>query len=332
VLAYQIEQHYSKDQILEMYLNQIYYGNLAYGVEAAARAYFGKSARDLDLAEAALLAGLPQAPNAYDPLTNPDAARARQHTVLDLLVKHGMLAQDQADAAAAEPLHFAAQRFPIIAPHFVMYVRSLLDDRLGTERLTQGGLTVETTLDSEMQSTAERIVQTRLAVLADQHVTNAAVVVLDPSNGDILTMVGSADYFDKAIDGEVNVALAPRQPGSSIKPLTYGLALAGDFTAATILPDIPTTYPDGAGGNGAAYQPLNYDRVFHGPVRLREALANSYNVPAVYTLNHIGVHALVVAGRAAGLTTWDDDSRFGLALTLGGGEVRVLVHTALVGA
>src|SRR5262249_8986614 len=155
---------------------------------------------------------------------------ARQRTVLDLLVKHNMLSQEQADAAAAEPLQFAAQRFPIVAPHFVMYVRSLLEARLGTERLTQGGLTVQTTLDSDIQATRERIVRDPLATLADQHVTNAAVVVLDPTNGDILTMVGSADYFDKAIDGEVNVALAPRQPGSSIKPLTYGLALAGDFT------------------------------------------------------------------------------------------------------
>jgi penicillin-binding protein 1C len=332
VLAYQIEQHYAKDQILEMYLNQIYYGNLAYGVEAAAQAYFGKPARELDLAEAALLAGLPQAPSSYDPTVNPDAARARQRLVLDLMVKHGYLTQAQAASAAAEPLRFATQRFPITAPHFVMYVRQLLAERLGEARLVQGGLTVETTLDSDMQATAERIVQGHLRELTAQHVTNAAVVVLDPSSGAILTMVGSADYFDQAIDGEVNIALAPRQPGSSIKPLTYALALAGDLTAATVLPDIPTTYPDGAGGAGPSYEPQNYDRVFHGPQRLRLALANSYNVPAVYVLHHIGVPALVTAGRAAGLSTWDDDSRFGLALTLGGGEVRLLEHTALYAA
>ena len=332
VLAYQIDGHYAKDQILEMYLNQVYYGNVAYGVEAASRAYLGKSVRDLDLAEAALLAGLPQAPSRYDPLTAPDAARARQRDVLDGMVRHGYLAQADADRAAAEPLHFAAQRFPIAAPHFVMYVRGLLEARLGTQRLMQGGLAVETTLDSAMQAEAERIVRARLGDLADQHVTNAAVVVLDPATGAIRTMVGSADYFDQAIDGEVNVALAPRQPGSSIKPLTYGLALAGDFTAATVLPDIPTTYPAGAGGTGLTYEPLNYDRVFHGPQRLRLALANSYNVPAVYVLNQIGVHALAAAGRAAGITTWADESRFGLALTLGGGEVRLLDLTAVYGA
>jgi penicillin-binding protein 1C len=332
VLAYRIEQRYTKDQILEMYLNQVYYGNMAYGVEAASRAYFGKPVRDLDLAEAALLAGLPQAPSAYDPSTDPGTARARQRVVLDLMVKHGYLTQAQADTAAAEPLGFAPQRFPITAPHFVMYVRGVLEEQLGRERLVRGGLTVETTLDSDMQAATERIVREHLAGLTEQHVTNAAVVVLDPATGEILTMLGSADYFDKTIDGEVNVALAPRQPGSSIKPLTYALGLAGDMTAATVLPDIPTTYPAGAGGDGQAYEPLNYDRQFHGPQRLRPALANSYNVPAVYVLNRIGVHALFAAGRAAGLTTWEDESRFGLALTLGGGEVRLLEHTALYAA
>ncbi len=332
VLAYQIDGHYTKDQVLEMYLNQVYYGNVAYGVEAASRAYFGKGVQNLDLAEAALLAGLPQAPSQYDPLTAPDAARARQHDVLDGMVRHGTLTQAQADQAAAEPLHFATQRFPIVAPHFVMYVRSLLEARLGKDRLIAGGLTVETTLDSDMQAETERIVRDRLKDVADQHVTNAAVVVIDPASGEIRTMVGSADYFDQAIDGEVNVALAPRQPGSSIKPLTYGLALAGDMTAATVLPDIPTTYPDGPGGNGTTYEPQDYDRVFHGPQRLRLALANSYNVPAVYVLHQVGVHALAGVGRAAGITTWDDESRFGLALTLGGGEVRLLDLTAVYGA
>ncbi|HMA35912.1 MAG TPA: transglycosylase domain-containing protein, partial [Chloroflexia bacterium] len=321
LLAYQIEGRYSKDQVLALYLNSIYYGNMAYGVEAAAQAYFGKPARDLDLAEAALLAGLPQSPSRYNPLVNPDAAAARQRDVLDGMVKHGYLTAAQAATAAAEPLHFAQGRFPITAPHFAMYVRDLLEARFGQERVYRGGLTVDTTLDADMQAAAETIVRQHLAALAAQHVTNGAVVVLDASSGAIRTMVGSADYFDPAIDGQVNLALAPRQPGSAIKPLTYAAALARDYTAATVLPDIPAEYAD---GNGQTYVPANYDHQFHGPQRLRQALANSYNVPAVYTLHHVGVYGLVQLGRAAGLSTWDNSRRFGLALTLGGGEVRLL--------
>ncbi len=321
VLAYQLEGHYRKDEILALYLNTVYYGNMAYGVEAAAQAYFGKPARDLDLAECALLAGLPQAPSSYNPLVNPDAAATRTRAVLDGMVKHGYLTEAQANTAAGEPLHFAKGRFPILAPHFSVWVRDSLEARFGADRVYKGGLTVETTLDAAMQAAAEGILRRRLADLADKHITNGAVVVLDAATGEVRTMVGSADYFDAAIDGEVNLALAPRQPGSSIKPLTYAAALAGDYTAATVLPDVPVSYPD---GNGQTYVPANYDHQFHGPQRLRAALANSYNVPAVYTLNHIGVFGLVQVGRAAGLTTWDDSRRFGLALTLGGGEVRLL--------
>ncbi|MGI8588547.1 MAG: penicillin-binding protein 1C [Chloroflexia bacterium] len=320
-LAYQLEGRYSKDEILALYLNTVYYGNMAYGVEAASQAYFGKPARDLDLSEAALLAGLPQSPSRYNPLTDPAAATARRREVLDGMVKHAYLTSAEADTAAAEPLRFATGRYPISAPHFSMYVRDLLEARFGTERVYRGGLRVETTLDADMQSTAEDILRRRLAGLADKHITNGAIVVLDARTGAIRTMVGSADYFNPAIDGQVNLALAPRQPGSSIKPLTYAAALSGDWTAATVLPDTPASYPD---GNGQTYVPTNYDHQFHGPQRLRQALANSYNVPAVYTLQHVGVYGLVQLGRAAGLTTWDESRRFGLALTLGGGEVRLL--------
>ncbi len=321
VLAYQLESRYRKDEILALYLNTVYYGNMAYGVEAAAQAYFGKPARDLDPAECALLAGLPQAPSSYNPLVNPDAAATRTRAVLDGMVRHGYLTEAQANTAAGEPLHFAKGRFPILAPHFSIWVRDQLETRFGADRVYKGGLTVETTLDAAMQSAAEGILRRRLADLAAKHITNGAIVVLDAATGEVRTMVGSADYFDAAIDGEVNLALAPRQPGSAIKPLTYAVALAGDYTAATVLPDVPASYPD---GNGQTYVPANYDHQFHGPQRLRAALANSYNVPAVYTLNHIGVYGLVQVGRAAGLTTWDDSRRFGLALTLGGGEVRLL--------
>jgi penicillin-binding protein 1C len=326
MLAYELENRYSKDEILTFYLNTVYYGNMAYGAEAAAWAYFGKPVRSLDLAECALLAGLPQAPSRTNPLTDPDAAQARTQAVLDGLVKHGYLTEAQAATAAAETLPYVKDRFPITAPHFSIWVRDQLEARFGAERVYRGGLTVETTLDAGMQSAAEEIVRRRLADLADQHVTNGAVVVLEATSGAVLAMVGSADYFDPAIDGQVNLALAPRQPGSSIKPLTYALALARDYTAATVLPDVPAEYPD---GNGQTYVPANYDHQFHGPQRVRQALANSYNVPAVYTLNHVGVFGLVQAGRAAGLTTWDESRRFGLALTLGGGEVRLLDLTGV---
>ncbi len=320
VLAARITSRYSKDEILALYLNHVYYGNLAYGVEAAARAYFGKSVGDLDLAEAALLAGLPQSPTTYNPLTNPSAARARQKIVLNLMVKRGYLNQAQADTAATEGIGYVSNRYPIQAPHFVMYVRDLLVAQYGREMVEQGGLKVYTTLSLPLQEQTQAIVQAHLATLRDKHVTNAAVVVTEPASGQILAMLGSADYFDKAIDGEVNVALAPRQPGSSIKPLIYAAALINGLTPATLLPDIKTTYAD---KDGSLYMPRNYDGQWHGPVILRKALANSYNVASVALLDKVGVKEAASVARELGLTTLDAD-KLGLSLTLGGGEVRLL--------
>lgn len=340
LLALRLTAAYPKDQILEMYLNESYFGNLAYGVEAAANTYFGKPARDLDLAESALLAGLIQSPAAYDPYVHPDAARARQRIVLDLMVKHGDLDPAAADLAAAELLHFrAADRRDLIrAPHFVAYVRNLLEQAYGPETVNHGGLRVVTTLDLDLQRQAEEVVARQVKALKDRtrldnapayNLNDAALVALRPSSGEIVALVGSADYFDDSIDGAVDVALSNRQPGSSIKPLTYAAAFAGDYTPATVISDVPTTFQT---REGEPYAPQNYDREWHGPISLRSALATSSNMVAVKVLDHIGVDSLVSAARAFGITTFEDSDRFGLALTLGGGEVKLLELTAAYAA
>ncbi len=328
ILAYRLARNFPKDRILELYLNYICYGNMAYGVEAAARIYFGKSVRDLDPAECALLAGLPQAPTLHDPLTDPAAAKERQRVVLDLMAKNGFITSEQVETAASEDLAFAATPFPIRAPHFVMYVWEILRRQYGEEALYRQGLRVHTTLDVDLQERARDITRYHLQQLsiprrgqAPHNVTDAAVVALDPHNGEILVMLGSPDYFSAAIDGAVNVALMPRQPGSAIKPLTYAAAFGHDYTPATVLLDVRTTFLT---REGDAYAPINYDRQFHGPVLLRQALGSSLNVIAVKVLQHIGVEELVSMAQKLGMTTLHDPLRYGLALTLGGGEVRLL--------
>lgn len=342
LLAWRLTQAYSKDQILELYLNQTYYGHLAYGVEAAAQTYFGKSARELDLAEAALIAGLPQAPSHYDPLLYPEAARARQAVVLDLLVKQGSITAAAAQTAKAETLHFTTDPFPIEAPHFVFYVWNLLEQRYGPEVL-YSGLTVTTTLDLDLTRAAQASAHYRLGELAappgdDQaphNATNAALVALDPRTGQILALLGSPDYFDESIAGAINFALAPRQPGSAIKPLTYAAAFSPEFCAnptgncpwspATPLLDVRTSFIT---REGFSYVPFNHDRQFHGPVSARAALGRSLNLPAVLTLQHVGLDPFLQFALRLGLTTLTDADRFGLALTLGGGEVRLLDLTS----
>jgi 1A family penicillin-binding protein len=341
ILAWRLARTYGRDEILALYLNETYYGNYAYGVEAAAQAYFGKHVNELDLAECALLAGLPQAPSAYNPLSNLGAARQRQRVVLDLMVSQGFIGEDDAALAAAEPLHFASTPFPIKAPHFVMYVQGLLEESLGRERLEQGGLRVYTTLDLALQETAQRIARRHLARLADtryderdRNVRNAALAALDPRTGEILVMLGNPDYFDTESDGAVNMALALRQPGSSIKPITYAVAFdpawaavggKAPYTPATMIADVPTTFLT---REDRPYAPRNYDGTFDGPVLARQALASSLNLPAVKVLDYVGLEAMIRQARRMGITTFDVTDRFGLALTLGGGEVRLLELTA----
>jgi len=332
ILAYRLARTYSKDEILTLYLNETYYGNLAYGLEAAARTYFAKHASELDLAECALLVGLPQSPARYNPLENPSAARERQVTVLELMVKHGYISRTEADLAAGEDLHFASAPFPIEAPHFVMYVRGQLEKEFGLEAIYTQGLQVYTTLDLDAQDTALRIIRYRLAQLAEtqppRNVNNAAVVVMNPHTGEVLAMVGSPDYFDPQIDGAVNGTVTLRQPGSSIKPITYAAAFDPSrpfpLTAATMMVDVRTAFVT---REGDPYVPRNYDRKWHGPVLLREALASSYNLIAVKVLDYVGLDEMTRLARALGITTFDDADRFGLALTLGGGEVRLLELT-----
>jgi len=336
ILSMELSRRYSKDQILEWYLNSNNYGRLAYGVEAAAQTYFNKPVDKLTLAESAMLAALPQAPALYDPITNPEAAVKRQHIVLDTMVKAGYITPEQAEAAKKEPVldHLAPpRRFDIVAPHFVFYVWKELERKYGREMVYHGGLKVITTLDLDIYRKAQEEARAHIKELQDEErsksddpehykpsVTNAAVVVIEPSTGKIRTMMGSLDYFDDSIDGEVNVALAPRQPGSSFKPFTYVTAFAQGYTPATLVWDVRTVFDDSP---NPPYVPENYDRRYHGPQLLRSALANSYNIPAVKVMQMAGVRNVLNTAHRMGINTLPRDD-YGLSLTLGGGEVRLL--------
>ena len=324
ILAFRVSQSYSKDEILQRYLNEIWYGNLAYGVEAASETYFNKPVQQLSLAESALIAGLPQGPSLYDPYQHPKAAKARQLVVLQLMVKHGYITQAQADIAAAEPLHYHAAPTVFEAPHFVMYVRSLLEDRYTRQQLYEGGLRVYTSLDLDEQHQAETIVANRLATIKADNANNAAVVVLDPKTGEILAMVGSANFDDDAIQGQINMALTARQPGSTLKPFNYLYAFEHRLaTPTTILMDSPVKYSMGAGL--PPYEPHDADLQFRGPVTVRRALANSLNVPAVEMLNLEGIPELLQTLHLFGITTLlQPPGYYGLSLTLGSGPVRLL--------
>ena len=327
-IALRMERAWSKDEILESYLNRVYFGNLAYGVEAASRTYFGKSARDLDLAECALLAGLLQSPSAYDPLRHFEAAKARQGLVLGLMAEAGYIGGREAAAARDEKLRLNATPFPIEAPHFVAWVMEQLPRLAGEARLAKGGLRVYTSLDLPLQQTAQASLAWQIEQLKDSNVTTGAVVVIDPADGGVLALVGSADYFDPRA-GAVNGALAQRQPGSSIKPIVYAAALEQGFSPSTPLLDVPTSFRT---RQGEVYTPNNYDLSFHGVVPLREALASSYNVPAVRVLDAVGVENAVRLAQRFGLTSLRDPEQYDLSLTLGGGEVRLLDLTAAYAA
>ena len=313
------ERIYSKEQILEMYLNTVAYGGSTYGIEEASWRYFNKSAKDLSLGESALLAGLPQAPSTYTPFgSNPELAYSRQSEVLRRMVEDGYISQIQADQAKKEKLVFNQDRIDMQAPHFVMYVRKLLAEKYGEDVLSKGGLEVRTTLDISLQNQAQAIVSNEIAKLGVFKISNGAALVTNPKTGEILAMVGGADYYDFVHDGQVNVTIRPRQPGSSIKPLTYSVAFEQGKTAASIIDDSPVVYQI---PGSKPYAPKNYDGRFHGRVTLREALASSYNIPAVKLLAELGVNTLLNKGEALGISTWQARSRFGLSLTLGAGEV-----------
>ena len=329
LLAFLLRQQKSPEEVLALYLNEIYYGNLSYGAEAAAQNFFGKSARDLTLGEAALLAGLPQAPANLDPFSSdPDvqqAVRERWEEVLRRMVEEGYISDLQRQDALSQGYLLSPPDAPLNAPHFTVYAQQELEQLLtnlgyGPETLARGGLRVYTTVDLALNDRAQQIAAEQVASLAGNQVSNAAVVVLKPITGEILSMVGSVDYDNEAIDGNVNVTTALRQPGSTVKPFTYSAALEMGMTPGDVIWDVPIDI--------AGYRPVNYDGRFHGPVRLRTALANSYNIPAVQTLRRIGVENLIAIMRRFGIESIEPDpSRYGLSLTLGGGDVTLLEMT-----
>ncbi|NDJ54074.1 MAG: penicillin-binding protein 1C [Chloroflexi bacterium] len=340
ILAFRLSRAMSKDEILALYLNQTYYGNLAYGMDAAARAYFAKPLAQLALSECALLAGLPQAPSLYDPLTDPAAAYTRQAVVLALMADNGMISQEQADSAARDELRFAAERYAIEAPHFVGAVYDQMQATLPPEVFYGGGLRIRTTLDLDWQNEAQTIAAHHLALLnrpelgsPPSNAHGAAIVAMDPHTGQVLTMLGSPDFFDVQHSGAVNMALAPRQPGSTLKPFTYAAAFdparPRPWSPATMLLDVRRSFVT---EKGYAYTPVNYDRREHGPVLVREALASSYNIPAVIALEHIGIDALLSLLQDLGISTAQHSDDIDLSLALGGGEVRLLELTAAYGA
>lgn len=327
VLAYQLEQRFSKDEILKLYLNEIPYGSNAYGIEAASQNYFGVSAKDVSLAQGALLAGLPRAPTFYSPYgDHTDALFARQRFVLDAMVQEGYITNAEAEKAKEEKLTFRPRREGILAPHFVFFVRELLAEKYGEETVEKGGLKVMTTLDIKHQQAAEEAID-QYAAKNEQRwqAGNAAMVSIDTKTGQILAMVGSRDYFDLAHDGNVNVTLRPRQPGSSFKPVVYTEAFERGYTPETMVFDLVTNFDT---GSGKPYTPHNYDGKEHGPVSLRQALAGSLNIPAVKVLYLAGVDRVLDLADKLGYTTLGDRSRFGLSLVLGGAEVRLLDHVS----
>ncbi|GAC1653344.1 MAG: hypothetical protein NVS4B6_29800 [Mycobacterium sp.] len=329
-LAYEVDAHYSKDQILENYLNRVYYGNRSYGVEAAAQGYFGKSAHDLTLPEAALIAGLVQSPSKYDPTRRdvprtadgiPVATKERQRYVLEQMARNGMITSDRARAAYDQKLTIEARQVDLKSPHWVTYIRTLLEQQFGDRTLYTAGLRVYTTLDVGLDDRMQAVLQDNKGVINDQGGNNAALIAVDPRTGEILAFQGSMDFNDASIDGQVNVLTSERQPGSSIKPVIYAQSFLKGWSPGTSLDDNKQCWEDQPGHQ---WCPNNFDNQFHGQVTARTALGNSLNIPAVRTLEFDTVPAAVDLAGKMGITTWGPDSgkTLGLSLTLGGAEVR----------
>ena len=357
VLAYRLTKTLPKDRILELYLNQIFYGNNRYGVEAASEEYFGKHAKDLNLAQSALLAGLPQSPSLYDPFVNFPAAKRRQKEVLGYMVREQLITQQEADAGYEANVNLVdphAQRQLLLAPHFVFYVIDQLVKTYGHDAVYQGGLRITTTLDYPLQQAAQQIVTDQVAKIQAQHnATDGAMVAINPKTGEIVAMVGSADYHNQAISGQVNVATADRQPGSTAKAFTYAAAFMRGYSPSSIIVDAKTQFPVNEqqlvgtwvpprvpDPNQEPYAPCNYDNqvagcpapYFHGPISMRRALGNSLNVPAVKTLSYAGIDNMMALAQRMGITTWNQPANhYGLSITLGGAEVKLLDLTSAYG-
>jgi penicillin-binding protein 1C len=332
LLAWQMTGKLSKDEILALYLNQINYGGMAYGVEAASQTYFGKPASELLLPECALIAGLPQAPGVYNPFTNPDLAKQRQVIVLGLMEKQGYISHAERLAAEMTPMSYNPSPYPIEAPHFVWIIKDQIDKMISEGILnSRQSLIVRTTLDLESQHLAEETLKRHIddfkteSDVINHNVNNAALVVLDPRNGEILVLVGSADYFDKAIDGALDMATSPRQTGSAFKPFIYALALdptrPNRWTPATSILDVSTTFLT---QDGEPYTPINYDSREHGPVSVRESLGSSLNIPAVKTLQEVGIENTIALAHRLGITSLTEAGGYDLSLALGGGQISLL--------
>ncbi len=320
VLAFWAQRIYSKDQILEMYFNQVPYGGTAWGAQEGSQTYFGKDVKDLDLAQSAFLAGLPQAPSIYSPYsTNTNLWKQRQKDVLQKMISLGYINPDQAKDAGRQPLEFEPIAHILHAPYFVMFVKDWLVQKYGLTMVERGGLNVITSLDLKKQTMAEQIVSDEVNGDSYLNIHNGGALITNPKNGDILAMVGGRDYYDQN-GGNFNVTQALRQPGSTIKVVTYAAALLNGYTAATQILDAPVAF---ASAGSPPYAPVNYDGRFHGNLSLRQALGNSINVAAVKTLNNVGVDKMVSLAKDMGITTWKDPSNYGLAITLGAAEVKM---------
>ena len=319
VLTVITEVMYDKDEILEMYFNQTPYGGTLWGVEAAAKGIFNKNVSELDLAESALIAGLPASPTRYSPFSYPEAAKNRQIMVLNRMLELEMISQEEYARAKDEELEYYINKTGIEAPHFVFYVKELLTEKYGIEKVTEGGLKITTTLDLDVQKMAEATVSAEVEKIKNYKVSNGAALITEPKSGQILAMVGSVDYFSTDIDGKYNVTTALRQPGSSIKPINYAVGIeTGRVTAASVVDDSPTCF---AQENQKNYCPTNYGNEYHGLQTIRSSLANSLNVAAVKVLYLNGLENFVASSSAMGLSTFKKASDYGLSLTLGGGEV-----------
>lgn len=335
ILAIKIERVLTKDEILSHYLNESPYGGTIYGVEEASQAFFGKSAADVTLPEAAYIAALPQAPTYLSPYGNHrDELDKRQKLVLERMLVNKFITQEEYDAAVNTAVEFQPQAVSgIRAPHFVMYIRELLVEKYGEEALSEKGLRVITSLDWDLQQEAERIVAENAKHNEETFgASNAGMIALDPQNGDVLVMVGSRNYFDEEIDGNFNTTLSPRQPGSSIKPIVYASAFSKGYTPDTKVFDVKTQFstacePWDLSSEAPCYSPNNYNHKFVGPISLRNALAQSLNIPAVKVLYLTGIMDAIKLASDMGITTLNDPDRLGLTLVLGGGEVKLLEHT-----
>ncbi len=335
ILAIRLDQALTKEEILGYYLNESPYGGTMYGVEEAAQSFFGKNAKDVTLRQASYLAALPQAPTYLSPYgNNKGALDARADLVLNRMLENKFITEDEYNQAKGEEIVFEPQAVTgIRAPHFVMYIREQLVERYGEQALAEQGFRVITTLDWELQKEAERIVAEKAAINAKKfNADNAGLVAMDPQTGDILVMVGSRNYFDEAIDGNFNVTLAPRQPGSSIKPIVYASAFSKGYRPETVVYDVPTQFstactPNNFSNTPPCYSPKNYNAKYKGPVNLRNALAQSLNLPAVKVLYLTGLRDAIRLAGDMGITTLNDPDRLGLTLVLGGGEVKLLEHT-----